>query len=52
MVDLGNFKVMMEAVCSHLRTEDLSGCTKCCAVLQRSRAKDDKISIWDMTVST
>ena len=26
--------------------------TKCCAVLQRSRAKDHNISIWDMTVDT
>ena len=26
--------------------------TKCCAVLQRSRAKDDKISTSDMTVDT
>ena len=26
--------------------------TKFCAALQRSRAKDDKISIWDMTVVT
>ena len=26
--------------------------TKFCAALQRSRAKDDEISIWDMTVAT
>ena len=40
MLDFGNFKVMMKTVCFDLWTEDLLGCTKCCAVPQRSLAKE------------
>ena len=35
-----------------LNGEDSLVYTKCCAALRRSRAKDDKISTWDMTVDT
>ena len=44
MGELGNFKDTMKMVCSDVRMEDSLVYTKCCAVLQRSRAKDDKIS--------
>ena len=50
MVELGSFKDTMITVCSNLSMEDSLVFTKCCAVLEKSRAKDDKISIWDPTV--
>ena len=50
MVDLGNHKDTMKMDCSDLSMEDSLVFTKCCAVRQKSRAKDDKFSIWDMTV--
>ena len=40
----------MKTDCSDLRVEDLLVYTKFCAVLQRSCAKEDKISISNMTV--
>ena len=52
MVELGSFKDTMKTVCSDLLMEDSLVHTKCCAALQRSRAKDDKISSWDMMVVT
>ena len=52
MVLLGNFKDTMKTVCSDLWMEDLVVYTMCCAALQRSRAKDDKISTSDVTVDT
>ena len=33
-------------------TGRITGYTKCCAVLRKSRARDDKITISDMTVDT
>ena len=38
--------------CSDLGMEDSLVYTKCCAVMQKSRAKDGKISTSDMTVDT
>ena len=52
MVELGSFRDTMKTFCSDLRMEDSLVYTKCCAVLQGSRAKDDNISTWDMTVDT
>ena len=52
MVQLGNSKDTTKTECSDLRMEDSLVYTKCCAVLQTSRAKDDKISTSDMTVDT
>ena len=43
MVELSSFKDTMKTVCSDLWMEDSLVHTKCCAVLQKSRAKDDKI---------
>ena len=40
-VKLGNFKDTVKTVCP----DDSRIHTKCCAVLQRSRAKDNKTSI-------
>ena len=51
MVELGSFKE--NDVCprsAERKTHWMH--TRCCAVLQRSRAKEDKISTWDMTVVT
>ena len=48
----GNSKDTMKTDCSDLPKEDVLVCTKFCAVLQRSRAKEDKISTSDMTVDT
>ena len=42
VVDLGSCKNMMRTVCSDLRMEDSRMYTKCCAVLQRSRAMNNK----------
>ena len=52
MVEFGMFKDTMKTVCSDFWMEDSLVYTKCCAALQRSRAKDDKISTWNMTVVT
>ena len=52
MVELGNSKDTTKTVCSDLRTEDSLGYKRCCAMLQRSRAKDDRISTLGMTVDT
>ena len=52
MVELGSSKDTMKTVCPDLRMEDSLVYTKCCAALQRSRAKDDKITTWDMAVVT
>ena len=52
MVELGSFKDTMKTVCADLWMEDSLVYTKCCAVLQNSRAKDDKICTSDTTVDT
>ena len=52
MVELGNSKDTTKTDCSDLRMEDSLKHTKCFAVLQKSRARDDKISTSDMTVDT
>ena len=52
MVELGSFNDMTRTVWSDLWMKDTLVYTKCCAALQRSRAKDDKISTWDMTGAT
>ena len=52
MVELGYFKDTMKMVCPDLRMEDSLVHTQCCAVLQRSRAKDDKTSASDTMVDT
>ena len=52
MVELGSFKDTMKTVCSDLWMEDSLVHTMCCAVLQKSRAKDDKISTSDTMVDT
>ena len=52
MVELGNSKDTTKTDCSDLLVEDSLVYTTCCAVLQKSRAKDDKISTSDMTVDT
>ena len=51
MVELGSFMDTMktDAQISKWKTH---WCTQCSAVLQRSRAKDDKISTSDMTEDT
>ena len=52
MVELGSSKDTTRTDCSDLWMEDSLVHTQCCAVLQGSRAKDDKISTSDMTVDT
>ena len=52
MVKLGNFKDTMKTVCPDLCMEDSRMHTKGCAVQQRSRAKNNKNSIWDTMVDT
>ena len=48
--ELGSFKVTMKTVSVDHWTEDSLLYTKCCAELEKSRAKDEKISTWDPTV--
>ena len=52
MVELGNSKDTTRTDCSDLCMEDSLVYTKFCAVRQKSRAKDDRISTSDMTVDT
>ena len=52
MVELGNSKDTTKTDCSDLRIEVSLVYTKLCAALQKTRAKDDRISTSDMTVDT
>ena len=52
MVELGNSKDTTKTDCSDCGKEDSLVHTKCCAVLQRSHAKGDKIATSDMMVDT
>ena len=52
MVELGNSQDTTKTDCSDLWMDDSLVYTKCCAVLQKARAKDDKISTSDMMVDT
>ena len=42
----------MKTVCVDLCTEDSRVHTKCCAVLNKSRVEDEKMSTWDLTVGS
>ena len=50
--ELDKFKDTLKTTCADLWIEDSWIYTKSCVVLQRPRAKNNKTSIWDMTVDT
>ena len=52
MVEFGNSKDTTKMDCSDLSMEDSLVFTKFCAVRQKSRAKDDRLSTSDTMVDT